>query len=130
MGRASNPLVPVSTKIQLNSFSFSRPRPGENGDPAGDIGGGVGDKNLAPVDHPFVAVQDRRGLGVSGIGPGVGFGEAESPEHLAAAEFGQVFSFLFLAGVIIQGADAQGVAGGDGGGMEPSTRAISSTAIM
>ena len=51
----------------------------------------------------------------AGVGAGVGFGQAESPEGFARAELGQVFLLLLLAAEVIERADAERVPGGHGG---------------
>ncbi len=61
-----------------------------------DIGFGVaavGDKDLAAVDHPLIAVAHGGGLGPPGIGAGRVLGEAEGAE---LAPFGEGFEELLL----------------------------------
>jgi len=45
---------------------------GQDGDTAGDIGGGIGDKYLAAVNYPFITIQDGGGGAVGGIRTGIG----------------------------------------------------------
>ena len=48
-----------------------------------DVGGaGAGDELLHPVEHPLVAVLDRAGRQVGGVGAGVGLGEAVGAHDL------------------------------------------------
>ncbi len=90
---------------------------GQDGDTAGDIGGGIGDKNLAAVYDPLITIQNCGGSAVGGIRACVGFSQTKSPEGLTAAQLRQVFFLLLFVAEIIQGSDAQRIFGGHGGGV-------------
>ena len=81
--------------------------------------GAVGDENLASVEHPLVAVKDGGGLLPGGVGAGVGLGQAESADPLAAGQLGQVALLLLLGAVLHDGGHAEAGVGGEddaGGG--------------
>ena len=81
----------------------------------------VGDENLAAVEHPLVAVKDSGGLLAGGVGTGIGLGEAEGADPLAAGELGQVFHFLLLGAGLKDGGGAEAGVGGEddaGGGAD------------
>ena len=71
----------------------------------------VGDENLAAVEHPVVTVLDGDGLLAGGVGTGVGLGEAEGADPLAAGELGQVFHLLLLGAGLKDGGAAEGGVG-------------------
>ena len=73
----------------------------------------VGDENLAAVEHPLVAVEDSGGLLTGGVGTGVGLGEAEGADPLAAGELGQVLHLLLLGAGLKDGGGAEAGVGGE-----------------
>ncbi len=75
--------------------------------------GAVGDENLAAVEHPVVTVLDGDGLLAGGVGTGVGLGETEGANPLAAGEFGQVFHLLLLGAGLEDGGAAEAGMGGE-----------------
>src|SRR3712207_6347753 len=79
-------------------------RPGDDRDAAGDIGSGVGDPLLRPVDDPLAPIELGRRARPSRVRAGLLLRQAEGPEVLARRTPGEEFLLLFL-----------GAVGGDGG---------------
>ena len=73
----------------------------------------VGDEALGAVEDIVVALQHGGGLLAGGVGSGVGLGEAEGTDFLAAQQVGQVLLLLLLGAVLKDGGAAQGGVGGD-----------------
>jgi len=53
--------------------------------------------HLLTVDHPLVAVEDRRRLQARQVGAGVGLAEPLAPAHLATQDLGKELALLLLA---------------------------------
>ena len=102
---------------QFRSAIITGSRAAEGGDSGRNIGGGIGNKNLAAIDDPFVSVQNSRCFGVGGIRTRIRFRQAKSPEGLPAAQLGEIFLFLLFTPKIVKGTDAQGIPGSHGCGM-------------
>ena len=87
-GATVKPGVPAGTMIEEISFAPSVPGAGDrgDGDQRGDVGAGVGDERLGAVDHPLVAVEHARVVGVPPASePRAGLGQPERAERLAAS---------------------------------------------
>ena len=67
----------------------------------------VGDEALGAVEHIVVTLQNSGGLLAGGVGAGVGLGQAESADLLAAEQVGQILHLLLLGAVLIDGGAAQ-----------------------
>ena len=52
---------------------------------------GVGDENLVAVQNPVLAIEYGSGFGFTSIGPGIGFGQAESSQFLLDASGSNIF---------------------------------------
>ena len=70
---------------------------GGDRDAAGDLGAGVGDELLGAVDRPLAVGELGAGADVAGVGAGLGLGQAEGGEALAAAQPRQPFVLLLVA---------------------------------
>ena len=64
--------------------------------------GAVGDVQLRPVDHPVVAVAFRAGPDARHVRAGVGLGDRDRGNKLAAQRRGQVALLQLLAAVVVQ----------------------------
>ena len=71
----------------------------------------VGDEALGAVEDVVVALQHGQGLLAGGVGAGVGLGQAEGADLLAAQQVGQVLALLLLGAVLKDGGAAQGGVG-------------------
>src|SRR5581483_642874 len=87
-----------------------------HGHPGADLRPCVRDEGLAAVDHPAVAVAHRARLRAARVGAGLGLGEAEGPELLAAEQLGQVALPLLVGAEVDEGRDAQADRGLQGDG--------------
>lgn len=84
------------------------------GEQQDDIGpGAVGDEHLGAVHDVVVAVADRAGGEVSGVGAGARLGEAEAAERLAGGEPGQPRPLLLLGAPGGEGLGDQAEGDGD-----------------
>src|SRR4029079_18235312 len=85
-----------------------------DGEDNGDVGvAGVGDEVLRAVEHPVVAVLDRRRAHAGGVAAGAWLGQPPRADPLARRELPQTrFLLLFVAGEVDVAA-AQGVVRGD-----------------
>ena len=84
---------------------------GKDNDGAGHSA--VGDEALGAVEHIVVTLQNSGGLLAGSVGAGVGLGQAESADLLAAEQVGQILHLLLLGAVLIDGGAAQRGVGGD-----------------
>src|SRR5215211_1221064 len=74
-------------------------RPGDDRDAAGDVGSGVGDPLLRPVDDPLATFELRRRPRPPGVRAGLLLRKAESPEILACGAPGEEPLLLFFSAV-------------------------------
>ena len=79
-----------------------------------NIRGGIGNKNLAAINHPFVSVLNSRRFGVGSVRPRIRFRQAKSPESLSTAQLREISLFLLFTPKIVQGTDTQGISGSHG----------------
>ena len=70
--------------------------------------GGVGDEDLAAVEDVVVPLEDGGGLGAAGVRAGVDLGQAEGANLFTPGQGHQIFLFLLLGAVGIDGPGAQG----------------------
>ena len=69
---------------------------GHDCDETGDIGAGVGNESLGPVDHPLITLDLGSCSGCSCVGAATRFGEPKCPEHCATCECGKPFALLLI----------------------------------
>src|SRR5918997_381232 len=96
---------------QLGSSVLAGASPGDDRNAAGDVGSGVRDPLLRPVDDPLAALELRRRPRTSSVRACLFLRKAERPEVLACGASGEEFFLLFSCTVGSDGSAAQGDVG-------------------